>query len=103
MPEAWMIGGGVLLGAAVGLALYFSFARREESVAFADEREERLTHRLAEQLRCPVSAALEAVRRELAIDPEQADETILKRAGYHYRQNLPDPGPCRTFRDRAPG
>ena len=103
MPEAWMIGGGVLIGAVVGLGLYFTFSRRDAVLAFTDEREERLTHKLAEQLRCPLDAALDAVRHEIAIAPNQTDETILKRAAYHYRQSLPDSGPCRVYRDRAPG
>ncbi len=102
MPETWMIGGGVLLGVIVGLALYLTFLRRED-VAFADEREERLTHELADRLRCPLSAALEAIRRELSIAPGQPDETILKRAAYHHTRNLPEAGPCRSYRDRAPG
>jgi hypothetical protein len=101
MPELLMIAGGVLLGVLIGTLLYFMFPR--ESVLFADEREERLTRELAEQLRCPLDAALEAVRKELSLGPNQPDDTILKRAAYHYRQNLTDGGPCRTYRDRAPG
>jgi hypothetical protein len=100
MPELWMVAVGVVL---VATAAYLTSGRRGESVAFADEREERLTRRLAGQLGCPPGAALEAVRRELALAPTQTDDTILKRAEYHYRQNLPDPGPCRAYRDRAPG
>ena len=104
MPEDWMIALAVLVGVVAGAGLYLGLGRRgEETGAFADEREERLTRRLAGQLGCPLAAALTAVRRELEIAPTQPDDTILKRAAYHYRQNLPDPGPCRVYRDRAPG
>lgn len=103
MPEDWVIALGaiVLLAAAAGLAN--ALARRGPVVAFVDEREEQLTRKLAGQLGCPLADALGVVRRELAIAPAQSDDTILKRAAYHYRQNLPEPGPCRTYRDRAPG
>ena len=103
MPEDWMIAAAVLVGVVAGAGLCLVRGRRGEEVAFANEREERLARRLAGQLGCPLGAALEAVRRELDLGPAQPDDTILKRAAYHYRQNLPDPGPCRTYRDRAPG
>ena len=103
MPEDWMIALAVLVGVVAGAGLYSSRGRRGAGVAFANKRDERLTRKLAGQLDCPPGAALEAVRRELEIAPQQPDETILKRAAYHYRQNLPEPGPCRAYRDRAPG
>jgi hypothetical protein len=103
MPEEWMIALAVVVGVVAGLGLSRGFRRREEAVAFANAREERLTRKLARQLGGPLGPALDAVRKELEIAPTQTDETILKRAEYHYRQNLPDPGPCRVYRDRAPG
>jgi hypothetical protein len=107
MPEAWMIGGGVLVGVAIGLCAYRALGRRAEDGAgdidFADEREERLTRRLAGQVRCDLPAALPFVRRELELGPSQPDDTIIKRAAYHYTRSLPEPGPCRVYRDRAPG
>ena len=103
MPEDWMLALGLLVGVAAGSALYFAFGRRRDAVAFADEREGRLTHKLAGQLGCPLAAALDAVRHELDIAPNQPDETILKRAAYHHRQNAPEPGPCRVYRDRTRG
>jgi hypothetical protein len=71
-------------------------------VAFADEREERLTRQVARTVGCSVEEALPAVRHEIGLAPHQADEILLKRAAYHYRQNLPD-APCRVYRDQSPG
>jgi len=98
-----MLAVGLLVGVVAGAALYLVFGLGGEAVAFADEREERLTRKLAGQLGCSLAAALDAVRRELDIAPAQPDETILKRATYHYRQNLPDGAPCRVYRDRTRG
>ena len=103
MPEDWMIAVGMVVGVVAGLALSLGFRRREEAVAFANAREERLARTLAGRLRCPLGPALDVVRRELEIAPTQTDDTILKRAEYHYRRNLPEPGSCRAYRDRAPG
>jgi len=68
----------------------------------ANEREDRLARKLARTVGCEPADALPAVRRELAIAPDQTDETILKRAAYHYRQNLPD-APCPVWRGSRPG
>ena len=103
MPEDWMLAAGLLVGVVAGAILYLAFGLGGEAVAFADEREERLTRTLVGQLGCPLAAALDAVRRELNIAQQQPDETILKRAAYHYRQNLPEPGACRVYRDRTRG
>jgi hypothetical protein len=73
-----------------------------EPIAFADEREERLTRQAARTLGCSVEEALPVVRHEIDLSPGQSDEVLLKRAAYHYRQNLPE-APCQVFRDRAPG
>lgn len=102
MPEDLVLAALGVAGLVVtGLVL---FARREAApaVAFADEREERLTRRLAETLRCGLAQALPLVREELRLGPGQSDETLLKRAAYHYRRNLPEKA-CHVYRDRAPG
>jgi hypothetical protein len=99
VPDDWVFALAAL-AVIVGVVLCLTFLRREGEVEFADEREERLTRALADQLRCSLGAALEAVRRELAHAPTQPDDTILKRAAYHYCRNLPEPGTCRTYRDR---
>jgi hypothetical protein len=83
----------------VGLTLRM---RRLQEVAFVDEREERLTRRLAQLVRSSLAQALTAMRKELELAPGQSDETLIKRAAYHYRQELPEPS-CGGYRDRAPG
>ncbi len=103
MPEDWMIAVAVTVGIVAGVGLVRGFGRRADPVAFADEREERLSRKLAARVGCPLAAAQEAVRQELKLAPTQPDDTILKRADYHYRQNLPEPGPCHVYRDRARG
>ncbi len=103
MPDDWMLALGALIGVGAGTGLYLGFGRRGGEVTFADEREGRLTRKLAGQLRCPLAAALAVVRHELELAPSQPDDTILKRAAYHYRQNLPDAGPCSVYRDRKTG
>jgi hypothetical protein len=92
----------ILAAAVVGCGLYFLVRRKPAPVVFANEREEQLTHRLARIVRCSLADALPAVRREMDIAPGQTDETLLKRAAYHYRQDLPESS-CSVYRDRAPG
>jgi hypothetical protein len=103
MPEDWVLALGALVGVGAALGLYLNFGRHSPEVDFENEREERLARKLAAQLGCPLPAALAAVRKEIGYAPTQSDETILKRAAYHYLQNLPEPGPCRVYRDRAAG
>jgi hypothetical protein len=71
-------------------------------LTFADEREERLTRRLAREVGCPLAAGLPAVRRELELAPSLPDDTLVKRAVYHYRREMPD-APCPVFRGSRPG
>jgi hypothetical protein len=99
MPETWvaLAAGGLL---AVGLAL--ALTRRREVVAFADEREERLARRVARAVGCSPAQALPAVRRELGFAPHQSDDTLVKRAVYHYRRDIPESS-CPIYPDRAPG
>ena len=72
------------------------------SVEFQSPQEERLTRKLAQVVGCGVAQALPAVRREIGFAPHQSDETLVKRAAYHYRQELPEKA-CPVFRDAAPG
>jgi hypothetical protein len=98
MPELWMI-----VGAAAGLVLVFGLTRPRREVAhFDDEREERLTRRMAREVGCSLSAGLPSVRRELKLAPSLPDDTIVKRAIYHYRREMPD-APCPVFRGSRPG
>ena len=87
--------------AVVGLCL-FLLRRQPIVVTYTDEREERLTRRLASQLHSSLADALPSVREELRIAPDQPDETILKRAAYHYRLNVPEKA-CSVYRDSAKG
>ena len=102
MPD---LGTTVGIAAAVvgvaGLGVFF-FRPRPVPVTFASEREEDLTRKLADRLRCDLAQVLPSVRAELQIAPDQTDDTILKRAEYHYRRNMPDT-PCGVWRDRSPG
>jgi len=103
MPDVWELAAAVGVGAVLAATVALLVRRTAApAVTFADGREERLTRRLAELVRCPLPEALPAVRREIALAPGQSDETLLKRAAYHYRQDLPD-RPCQVYRDRAPG
>ena len=97
------LGIAAIVIAAAGLGLVL-LRRKKPAVgpAFTDEREEKLTRRLAGTLRCTLAAALPSVREELRIAPHQTDETILKRAEYHYRQALPEKS-CSIYRDAAKG
>jgi hypothetical protein len=102
MPEDLELALVAFVAVCAALGVLIGFGRRGPALAFADEREEQLTRRLASQLGCPLTTALAAVRKELGIAPTASDETILKRAAYHYCQNLPEPGGCGVYRDRAP-
>ncbi len=98
MPDVW-----VIVAAAAGVAVLFGLLRpRQVAMTFADEREDRLTRRLAREVGCPLAAGLPAVRRELRLAPSLSDDTILKRAVYHYRRDAPDE-PCPVFRSTKPG
>jgi hypothetical protein len=97
----------VLIVAAAGAVVALAAARillahRPENVAFADAREERLTRRLAQAVGCPLEDALTAIQREVQIAPDQTDETLLKRARYHYQRGAPEKT-CSVYRDRAKG
>ena len=100
MSDLWL---PLAIAGAVGLvALLYFRTRREVPIVFADQREESLTRRLAHTVGCSLPRALAFVRRELEFAPAQLDDTLLKRAAYHYRQELPEQT-CQVYRDRAPG
>jgi hypothetical protein len=91
----------LIAGAVVAAGLYF-MARRPRPVVFGDAREERLTGQLARLVGCSLAQALPAVRREVGMAPNQSDATLLKRAVYHYRQEIPET-PGLVYRDPQPG
>jgi hypothetical protein len=97
------VASGVALGVVgmVGLAVW-RLRPRPVAVTFASQREEQLTLTLAKKMRCSPAAALDSVRTELRIAPDQTDAVILKRAEYHYRRNQPDT-PYRVWSAGKPG
>src|SRR5262245_52512463 len=101
MPEMWVV---LTVSVAALVAGYFLYPRRSAPPPpeFGDPREEQLTRQVARTVGCPLEAALPAVRHELDLSPNQSDETLVKRAVYHYRQALPE-ATCRTWRDAARG
>ncbi|HVL15765.1 MAG TPA: hypothetical protein VM529_24550 [Gemmata sp.] len=102
MSNAFVVAGmlAVVL-VALGLAR-LAARRREEPVDYANEREERLTRRLAATLGCTAAGAHLWLRKELEISPDQTDDNLLKRAAYHFRRDQPD-APCPTWRGGRPG
>jgi hypothetical protein len=86
----------------IGAAVVIRRITRPVSVTFTDEREERLTRRVASMVGASLAQALPAVQREMGLAPSQPDETLVKRAVYHYRQELPE-RMCSIYPDRAPG
>lgn len=100
MSESWLPLAVVAAAIAFG-GLYF-LTRRPEPLSFANDQEERLTCRLAQELGCSLHQALPAIRHEVELAPHQSDETLLKRAAYHYRQAIPE-RTCQIYRDRARG
>jgi hypothetical protein len=69
---------------------------------FANPREEQLARKLARVVGCSVAQALPAIRREVDIAPNQSDETLVKRAAYHYRQDIPETS-CPVYQDKTRG
>jgi hypothetical protein len=102
MSDSWLP--MVLAGTAGALIGMYFFRRRPQprSFTFADSREERLTRQVAQAVGCSIDQALPAVRHEIDLSPNQTDETLVKRAAYHYRQNQPVTS-CHVYRDRARG
>jgi hypothetical protein len=94
----------VVVIAVIAFVSYYlhSIRRPEAAITFENEREERLTRRMAETVCCLLTTALASIRKELCIAPDQTDETILKRALYHYRTALPEKV-CSVFFDKSRG
>jgi hypothetical protein len=84
-----------------GAAGLYLLSRRPVRVVYANPREEQLTFKLARLVGCSPAEALSAVRREVEMAPNQSDETLLKRAAYHYRQELPE-RTGQVYQDPAP-
>lgn len=102
MNELWLaVGLGVVAVAVIGLTLR---KRKPTTVRTlkVDSREDRLSRALAKTVGCTPREALPSIQLELDLGASHPDETILKRAKYHYQQNLPETI-CNTFRDRAVG
>ena len=101
MLDAWIP--LLLIGAPVAAAgLYLLTRSSSKAVVFADPREERLTRELAQIVGCSLAQALPAIRKEMDLAPGQPDETLIKRAAYHYRQEQPV-ATCSTYRDKVRG
>jgi hypothetical protein len=97
--EPWV----VILAAIVSAGAYLLLRRHAaKPVIYANEREELLVRRVAQMVGCSAAQALPAVRREFDLSPNQPDDTLVKRAAYHYRQALPE-STCRVYRDLARG
>jgi hypothetical protein len=100
MPDPWVtLTISTLAILAAGLYL---LTRSPKPVVYANPREERLTHMVARVVGCSLAQGLPAVRREVQIAPSQSDETLVKRAAYHYSQELSET-PCQVYRDPKPG
>jgi hypothetical protein len=104
MPELWIIA-GVVIVAGVGLAIRLNRSRPAEPTEcefVPAGRDGDLAVQLAKIVGCTPLLALDAVRHELDLAPTQTDEVILKRAAYHYRNNLPEREQPR-YRDKVRG
>lgn len=69
---------------------------------FESEREEQLARRVAARAKAGVGDVLPAVRHEIALAPNQTDDTLVKRAIYHYQMSLPERD-CGGYRDAVRG
>jgi len=104
-PNAILALAGIL---GLGLLYVTSRVRRPaqakpfDSDALGNERDGELARRLAGKVGCAPAQVLPAIRREIEIAPGQSDETILKRAEYHYRRDLPETS-CPAYQDRGVG
>lgn len=101
MPDNWVVI-AVAVPAVAAAGWYMLTRHKTKPVPFADPREEQLVRKLARVVGCSLAQALPAVRREVDIAPNQSDETLVKRAAYHYRQDLPETS-CPVYQDKTRG
>lgn len=100
----------IWISAAVATAVVIGFAlgRRASAKArpqpplFESEREEQLARRVAARAKAGVSDVLPSIRHEIALAPNQTDDTLVKRALYHYQMSLPERD-CGGYRDTVRG
>ena len=100
MADIWLLL-VIAVVAAVAGGVYLA-TRRSKPMVYLSPREQRLTGAMARVVGCSLAEALPAIQRELEIAPNQSDETLVKRAAYHHRQELPA-ATCQVYRDRAAG
>jgi len=100
MTEIWVA--GAVVAAGVGFFLGRRAVRHTPDEPVMTEREQHLAKHVATRARCTIYEALPAVRNELALAPHQDDETLVKRATYHFQMALPE-HTCTTYRDSAKG
>jgi hypothetical protein len=100
MPEIWL--SLIAVAAALAAAWWYLRPHATEPVVFTDPREERLARQVAQVVGCSLAQALPAVRREIDLAPKQADATLVKRAAYHYQQELPGES-CPSYQDPVRG
>jgi len=100
MTDAWMP--WALVAAALAAVVLYRKPWRFATVVFANEREEKLTAEVTRIAGCSPAQALAAVRREVRFAPNQSDETLIKRAVYHYQEEFPE-GSGLFYQDPSPG
>ncbi|GEM_PF-5772475 len=98
-PNPWLF--WIIPAAALATVAWYLLPRQAKPKIHTNSREERLARKMAGMVGCSSDQALPAVRREIDIAPNQSDETLVKRAAYHYRQDLPETT-CQVYRDSAP-
>jgi len=100
MTPIW-VAAGVLTAGVVGV---WAWRGRGKSAVEPEMtgRESHLAKHVANRVRCTVYEALPAVRHELALAPDKDDETLVKRAAYHYQMALPEKA-CGVYKDSGKG
>lgn len=103
MATIWVVSAAVAT-AVIGFALgrRASAKARPQPPLFESEREEQLARRVAARAKAGVSAVLPAIRHEIALAPNQTDDTLVKRALYHYQMSRPERD-CGGYRDTVRG
>ncbi|CAN5454104.1 hypothetical protein BH11PLA2_BH11PLA2_31820 [soil metagenome] len=105
MNELWLPLGIAITAAVIG-GLFLRNRKPSDQadppIVKLNEREVRLSRQLAKTVGCTPSEALPSIQLELELGENHPDETILKRAKYHYQRSLPEKI-CNTYRDRSVG